>query len=225
MKVIITGASGMLGQAVLREGLAYDKVKEILLVLRNPLNVGHPKVKEVILKDFFDVESISEDLKGYDACFFCAGVSSSSMGEKEYRKITADMTLKFAKVILKANPDIRFSYVSAYGADPASKTMWARVKGEAEEGLKKLGFRKLFIFRPAYTHPEAGIQIKSAWNRRILFFTRPMYRLLKFIFPKHVTTTSNFGKAMILASYQKSDRLYFEVPEINELVKVERGTV
>lgn len=217
MKVIITGSSGMLGQAVLKESLLDPRIEKILLVQRSPSGEDHAKVEEVILKDFFDVHKISEKLKGYDNCFFCAGISSNAMSEEEYRRITHDMTLKFAEELLKRNPGISFTYISAYGADAISKTMWAKIKGQTENDLIKLGFSHTHIFRPAYTHPDKGLKIKSAWNRRILFFTRPLYLLIKVLFPKHTTTSTTFGKAMVNAAIARDKRTYFEVPQINQL--------
>ncbi len=221
MKVIITGASGMLGQAVLKESLADDSISSILIVSRTPLNIEHGKVKEVVLKDFLDVDSIASELQGYDACFFCAGTSSSSMGEELYRKLTVDMTLKFARTLVGINPNMSFTYVSAHGSDASSKTMWARVKGQAENELKDVGFKNLYIFRPAMTHPEPGIEIKSAWNARILFFAKPLYPLLKLMFPRLVTTTSRFGRAMILVAREGLDQSIYHVTDINRLVEAE----
>lgn len=151
MKVIITGATGMAGEGVLMECLSNPLVAEILSVSRKPSNISHPKLKEYIVKDFLRLKQNDENLKGYDACFFCAGVSSVGLKESEYTKLTYDTTMTFAKAL---NPmtEMTFNYISGSGTDSSEKgkSMWARVKGKTENDLKKLPYKQAFAYRPGH---------------------------------------------------------------------------
>jgi uncharacterized protein YbjT (DUF2867 family) len=150
IKVIITGATGMVGEGVLHECLNHPMVEEVLIVNRKPFGMEHPKLKEIIHADFFDISPIRDQVKGYDACFFCLGVSSVGLKEDEYYRLTHTLTLNFATILAAANPNMTFEYISGAGTDKTEKgrSMWARVKGKTENDLAKLPFKKVYNFRP-----------------------------------------------------------------------------
>lgn len=208
LKVIITGSTGMVGKGVLLECIDSPDVESILVLSRSPIDVMHPKVKEIIHKDFFDLSSVRDQLTGYNACFFCLGVSSVGMKEAEYRRLTYDLTLGFAKVVLFLNPDMTFCYVSGAGTDSSEKgkSMWARVKGKTENDLLSLGFKAAYMFRPGYIHPMRGIKSKTPLYNAFYIVLKPLYPLLKRM-PKYVTDNAIIGRAMIrvaLSGYSKS---------------------
>jgi uncharacterized protein YbjT (DUF2867 family) len=155
LRAIITGATGMVGEGVLHECLQHPAVEAVLVINRKPCGVVHPKLKEIIHPDFFDLSGIQQQLKGYNACFFCLGVSSIGMKEPEYHRLTYTLTLNFAETLSKLNRDTTFCYVSGGGTDSSEKgrSMWARVKGKTENDLMKLPFKQVFAFRPGYMHP------------------------------------------------------------------------
>ena len=198
MKVIIFGASGMVGEGVLLTSLKHTDVEKILVVSRRPCKVTHPKIKEIIHSDFFDFTNLKEEFKEYNACFFCLGVSSLGMSENDYRRITYDLTLKAAQTMSESNPDMVFCYVSGTGTDSSEKgkLMWARVKGKTENDLMKLPFKAVYNFRPGLMKSVDGqINLKSVY--KIFAF---LYKPLKFLFPNTATTLQNLGLAMINAS-------------------------
>lgn len=197
IRVIIFGASGMVGEGVLLKTLDHKDVESVLVIGRRPCGVMHPKMKEIIHSDFFDYTSIEEQLKGYDACFFCLGVSSIGMNEQDYRRITYDLTMQAAKELSKHNPEMIFCYVSGAGTDRTEKSrmMWARVKGKTENHLAKLPFKSVYFFRPGLLKPVKGQKnIKP-----ILKITASSYPLWKFLFPDKVSTIDDVGLAMINA--------------------------
>lgn len=199
IKVIITGTTGMVGQGVLLECLENERVENVLVVNRSSINLQHPKLKEIIHPDFFDLKPIDQFFVGYDVCFFCLGVSSAGMKEEPYRKITYDLTLNFAKVVLAANPSSSFIYVSGEGTDSTEKgwSMWARVKGKTENDLLSMPFRSAFMFRPGFIYASRGEKSRTKLYNTLYVFIKPLYPLLKLLFPSVVTTTENMGKAMI----------------------------
>ncbi|UCG28530.1 MAG: hypothetical protein JSV24_04000, partial [Bacteroidales bacterium] len=152
MKIVITGATGMVGKGVLYECLDNPDIKDVLIVNRTPVGMDHPKMEEILIPDFFDLEGITKDLAGFDACFFCLGVSSFRMSEENYTRITYDLTLNFAQTFLKQNRDSVFCYISGAGTDSSEKgrIMWARVKGKTENDLLKLPFKASYMFRPGF---------------------------------------------------------------------------
>ena len=158
MKVIITGATGMVGKGVLLECLSNESVTSVLVINRKSVDVQHPKLKEIIHKDFFDLSTIRNELTGYNACFFSLGISAFRQSEETYTRITYDLTMNFAKELLALNKDMTFIYVSGTGTDSTEKgrTMWARVKGKTENDIFELGFKNAYAFRPAYIKPEAN---------------------------------------------------------------------
>lgn len=209
MKVVITGSSGMVGQGVLLECLESPAVTEILLINRKPVGNEHPKVKEVLVQDFFELEGIRPALKGYDACFFCIGVSAVGMKEDAYSKITYDLTLHFAKTFIEENDDSVFCYVSGAGTDSTEqgRIMWARVKGMTENALLQMPFKAAYMFRPGYIQPLKGVKSRTNWYAFLYKFFSPIYSILK-RFPSTATNTVNVGKAMIrVASMGCPDRI------------------
>lgn len=199
MKVILFGGSGMVGQGVLRECFLDPDVESVLAVGRTPLGQQNPKLREIIHKDFFNFTAIESELRGYDACFFCLGVSSAGMTEANYRRMTYDITLAAAQTLAKLNPAMTFIYVSGLGTDSTEKgtTMWARVKGQTENALLRLPFKAAYMFRPGYIQPLHGIKSKTNWYRAMYAIVAPIYPLIRALFPKYVTTTEEIGRAML----------------------------
>lgn len=212
INAIITGVTGMVGEGVLHECLLHPDVESVLVINRKPCGVKHEKLLEIIHKDFSDLSSIESQLKGYNACFFCAGVSSVGKKEDEYRRITYDLTLNLAKTLLKLNPDMTFCYVSGVGTDSTEKgrSMWARVKGKTENDLLKFGFKDAYMFRPGYIQPTKGL--KNAYKIYKVFV--PFYPILKTLFPKYVVSLEELGKAMINVTLYESDKKVLECRDI-----------
>jgi nucleoside-diphosphate-sugar epimerase len=215
--VIITGSSGMVGQGVLLECLESDKIKEVLVINRSSIKMQHPKLKEILLKDFTNVASVKSDLNDYDACFFCMGISSVGMNEADYTKITYDTTAAFANVLYELNPNMVFNYISGVGTDSSEtgRTMWANVKGKTENMVLNKGFRNAFAFRPGMIIPEKGIQSKTGWYNIMYKITRPFFPLFKK--SKSVTTTTGIGQAMINTLETKVKNTVLEPQGINEM--------
>lgn len=219
MKVVITGASGMVGQGVLQECIESNKVSKILLVNRIPLNIKNPKVKEVVISDFFKLESIKQDLVGFDTCFFCIGTSVLGKTEELYTKITHDLTVNFSKVFIHGNPESVFCYVTGQGADSTEKgkVMWARVKGKTENAILNMGFKAAYMFRPNYIQPMKGVKSKT-WYSLIYTFFSPIYMLLKH-FPSLATNSVNIGLAMINVAEGTHPVKILGNSEINEVAE------
>ncbi len=215
IKAIITGSTGMVGEGVLHECLLHPDVESILVINRRACNIQHPKLKEIIHENFFDLSSIRDNFKGYNACFFCLGVSSIGMKEENYRHITYDLTLNFADILVALNPGLTFCYVSGLGTDSTEKgrSMWARVKGKTENDLMKLPFRKALMFRPGFIQPTKGL--KNTYRIYKLF--TPLFPLLKKCFPKYVLTLKEIGLAMINSVFKDFDKQILEVKEIINL--------
>lgn len=212
IKIILTGATGMVGEGVLMECLENPHVSEILSVSRKPSGKTHPKLKEYLVPDFLTIDLNDENLKGYDACFFCAGISSVGMNEEEYTKITYDTTVHFAKAVLNQNPDMVFNYVSGAHTDSteSGKQMWARVKGRTENALKKLGFRNAFNFRPGFMKPVDG-QIHVKW------FFKPIIWIFPVFLPSKSLTLHEVGKAMINGVRKGYPTSVLEIRDIKNL--------
>jgi uncharacterized protein YbjT (DUF2867 family) len=199
MKVILFGATGMIGQGVLRECLLDLNVEKVLIVGRNACGLRHAKLHEVLHADFFDFSAIESELLGYDACFFCLGVTVAGKTEQAYRHVTFDIALAAAQTLAKLNPGMTFTYVSGMGTDSSERgrSMWARVKGETENALLRVPFKAAYMFRPGVVQPLHGVRSKTAWYQAFYSLTRPVLGLLKAAFPNHVTTTEQMGRAMI----------------------------
>lgn len=216
--VIITGATGMVGKGVLLECIDHKDIEKILLVNRSSVGITHPKVKEVLVNDFFNLEPVKEEMAGYHACFFCLGITSIGQNEETYSKITYDLTLNFAKTFLEKNKGSTFCYVSGTGTDSTEKgrRMWARVKGKTENDLLSLGFKKAYMFRPGYIQPLRGIKSNTGWYQTVYNIFRPVYSILKH-FPSTATNTSHVGLAMINTLDGTYSHTILENKEINEL--------
>jgi len=198
-KVIVTGATGMVGKGVLLECLDHNEIGEVLVIGRNSLELTHPKLKELIHKDFTDFSKVRQQLSGYDACFFCLGISSAGLKEEQYKKITYDFTLSLAKTLFDINPKITFNYVSGEGTDSSEKgrMMWARVKGKTENDLLNMGFQQAFMFRPGMIIPLRGIKSKTKSYQFMYDYFMWLVKLVKAISPNSVVTTTQIGLAMI----------------------------
>ncbi len=219
INVIITGSTGMVGKGVLFECLESEKVEKVLVVNRRPLDVKHEKLKEIIHSDFYDLSSISDQLSGYHACFFCLGVSSFRMTEEAYKKVTYDLTMHFARTFIDANPQSIFTYVSGTGTDSSEKgkVMWARVKGKTENDLLAMPFRDSYMFRPGYIQPMKGIKSATKLYNALYVVFKPLYPLLKALFPNAITSTVQVGKAMINVAVEGYGKKILHAREINEV--------
>jgi uncharacterized protein YbjT (DUF2867 family) len=219
MNVIIFGSSGMVGQGVLRECLLDPEVVRVLSILRSGTGQQHPKLREIVHKDFFDFSSIEPGLSGFDACFFCLGVSSAGMSEENYRRVTYDITLAAAKTLVKLNPSMTFIYASGMGTDSSERgrTMWARVKGQTENALLRLSFKAAYMFRPAVIVPQHGIKSKTRVYQFFYTLLSPLYPLIKRLPAKYVTTTEKLGRAMLVAARRGAPKPILESSDINEL--------
>ncbi len=214
MKIIITGTTGMVGEGVLLEALQNNKVTEVLSISRKSIYLEHPKLKQLIVSDFTQLEKYKSEIEGFEACFFCAGISSVGKKEDEFAKITYDTTLAFAKTLFQYNPTMMFCYVSGSGTDSTEKgkKMWARVKGKTENDLMKVGFRKVYNFRPAAMIPFPKQQYANK-----LFYV--IAKTLHFFNPKSVLTLSEVGKAMINGVDIDFGKNILEIKDIRELAQ------
>lgn len=211
ISVILTGATGMVGEGVLLECLADPRVARVLAINRRPLGRAHPKLTEIVHADFHDLSKIESQLAGYDACFFCLGVSSVGMSEADYTRVTYDLTLSFARALEWQNPDAAFCYVSGAGTDSTERgrAMWARVKGAAENELLRL-FRRAAMFRPAVMRATPGQKHLKSWYRA-LAWTYPVVRSLA---PSRCCTLQEVGRAMINAAIAGTPQPVLEVRDI-----------
>lgn len=219
MKVILFGATGMVGQGVLRECLLDPRVEAVLSVGRNTLGQSHPKLTEWVQKDLFDYSGSETRLKGYDACFFCLGISSAGMSEPDYRRVTFDLTLAAATVLARLNPAMTFVYVSGAGTDGSERgrVMWARVKGATENALLKLPFKAAYMFRPGIIRPLHGIRSKTPLYRAFYVAAAPLLWLLGAVSPGLFTTTEQMGRAMIAVAAGGAPKPQLETRDINRL--------
>ncbi len=217
LNVIVTGTTGMVGEGVLLECLDNDKVKQVLSVARRPSGIEHPKLEELIVIDFLQLDNVKDSMKGYNACFFCAGVSSLGMKEPEYTRITYDTTLHFANTLAHVNPGLVFCYVSGRGTDSSAKgkLMWARVKGKTENDLMQLPGIKAYNFRPGVMKPINGQQhLKRSYK-----IAARLIPLFQFFFPKSILTLQEVGQAMINSVFTGYDKQVLETKDIKALAE------
>jgi uncharacterized protein YbjT (DUF2867 family) len=217
MKVLIFGASGMVGQGVLLECLRDHGVERVLVIGRSSAGQQHAKLREVLVRDLFDVASYASELTGLDACFFCLGVSSAGMNEAEYRRLTYELTMTIAQELAARNPALCFIYVSGAGTDNTERgrTMWARVKGATENALMRLPFRSAFMFRPGVIQPLDGIRSKTRAYRVGYVLMAPVLPLLRRAFPNSVSTTREIGQAMLRVARNEWPRPVLETKDIH----------
>ena len=218
INAIITGTTGMVGKAILLECLEHPSVNSILVINRKSIGLKHPKLKEIIHSDFFDLSPIQHELKGYNACFFCLGVSAMGLNEAQYHKLTYDLTVHFAETVAKENVEMTFNYVSGAGTDSSEKgkTMWARVKGKTENKVASL-FNEAYLFRPGAILPEKGVKSNVGWYNAVYVVLRPFFPLLKKM--DSITTSSRLGEAMINSVLHGYAKKHLENTDINILAK------
>ena len=199
MKVILFGASGMVGQGALRELVQDPDVAAVLAVGRSATGQRHSKLTELVQEDVTDLRMLEGELKTYDACLFCLGVSAAGMSEPDYKRVTYDLTLKVAQTLERLSPTMTFVYVSGGGTDATERgdIMWARVKGATENALLAMPFKRAYMLRPGFIRPLNGIASKTRWYRMLYAVAGPVYPLLKRWFPGQVTTTEELGVAML----------------------------
>jgi uncharacterized protein YbjT (DUF2867 family) len=219
MRVVLFGGTGMVGQGVLRECLLDPDVESVLSVGRTATGQQHVKLRELVHRDFLDFSPIESELSGFDACFFCLGVSSAGMQEDDYRRITYDFTMAAARTLARLNPGMTFVYVSGMGTDSSERgrTMWARVKGQTENALLRMPFRAAYMFRPGVIVPLHGIKSRTALYRIPYMLMAPLLPLLEAAFPKYVTTTERLGRAMIHVAKQGAAKAVLESSDINAI--------
>jgi uncharacterized protein YbjT (DUF2867 family) len=223
MRVLLFGATGMVGQGVLRECLLDAGVDGVISVARAATGHSHDKLREVLHSDFLDFSPIEEQLTGLDACFFCLGVSSTGMSEENYRRITYEFTLAAARVLARLNPNMTFIFVSGAGTDSTERgrSMWARVKGKAENDLLRLPFRAVYLFRPGAIIPLHGIQSRTKLYRVLYVAVGPLLPLLRKMFPELILTTEQIGRAMLNVTRNGWPKPVLEAPDIGRAA--ERG--
>lgn len=217
MNVLLFGATGMVGQGVLRECLIDPGVERVLAVGRSSTGRRDEKLTEALLPDVGDLSGVEDRLAGYDACFYCLGVSSVGMSEERYTKLTYDLALSVAGTLVRIDPAMTFVYVSGAGTDASEKgrVMWARVKGRTENALRRLPFRAAYMFRPAGIVPMHGVRSKTAWYRVLYAAMSPLYPVLKAVFPNGVTTTEKVGRAMLAVARRGYPGPVLETRDIN----------
>jgi uncharacterized protein YbjT (DUF2867 family) len=204
-KVIITGATGMVGKGILLESLDHPEINEVLSIGRNSLGIEHPKLKELIISDFTNLSVVKNQLTGYDACFFSLGISAAGLNEEQYKNITYDYTLSLAKTLFEINPKMTFNYVSGVGTDSTEKgrMMWARVKGKTENDLLKMGFKQAYMFRPGMIIPLRGIKSRTKMYQFMYDYFMWLVKIVKALSPNSVVTTTQIGLAMINSMFKE----------------------
>jgi uncharacterized protein YbjT (DUF2867 family) len=218
VKVILFGATGMIGQGVLRECLLATDVERVLAIGRGPVGQRHDKLRELVHRDFTDFSAIEDELAGYDACFFCLGVSSAGMSEADYRRVTYEFTLSAARTLGALNPGLTLVYVSGQGTDSSGqgRTMWARVKGETENALLALPLQA-YMFRPGIIQPLHGIRPRTRLYRVAYRIAAPLLPLIRRLWPARVTTTEQLGRSMLHVARQGAPKRVLETADINAL--------
>jgi uncharacterized protein YbjT (DUF2867 family) len=217
MKVILFGATGMVGQGVLRDCLADTGVETVLAVGRSATGVEHPKLRELVRTDLTDYRGAEETLTGYDACFYCLGVSSAGMTEAAYRRVTVDFTVAAARVLAERNPQMTFVFVSGAGSDGTGKSrvMWARVKGEAENAVLAMPFKGKAVFRPGFIRAAPGVKSRTPAYRFLYAIVGPLFPVLRALFPRQVTTSEAMGRAMLNVARHGAPKPILETADIN----------
>jgi uncharacterized protein YbjT (DUF2867 family) len=220
MKVVIFGATGMVGKGILLECLDDARVEHVLLVSRHNTDISHPKIREIVHGDFTEFGSLHPAFADLDACFYCLGVTAVGLGESRYHQLTYDLTLAAATALASTSGNrLTFCYVSGEGTDSTERgrSMWARVKGKTENALLRLPFKAAFMFRPGYIQPLRGIRSKTRWYQALYDVLGPLYPILRRLFPTYVTTTVNIGRAMIHVAATGYSKQVLSSADINHL--------
>jgi uncharacterized protein YbjT (DUF2867 family) len=219
MNVIFFGATGMVGQGALRECLLDPDIHQVLSIVRSPSGQHDLKLRELVHTDFFDYTLIEPQLTGFDACFFCLGVTSAGLSEAKYTHLTHDLTLAAATTLARLNPQMTFLYISGSGTDSTERgrSMWARVKGKTENDILKLPFKAAYMFRPGFIQPLHGIRSKTPSYQFFYNVTRPVFPLLQKIFSRQITTTEQLGRAMIRVARDGYPKPVLEARDITSL--------
>jgi uncharacterized protein YbjT (DUF2867 family) len=221
IRAIITGTTGMVGEGVLHQSLNNPEVEAVLIINRKPLGLTYPKLTEIIHPDFYDLSTIAEQLKGYNACFFCLGVSSVGMNEADYTKVTYTLTMHVAETLAKQNPDMTFAYISGAGTDSSEKgsSMWARVKGKTENDLMKLPFKQVYAFRPGFIKPIKGLTKTHSFYKYINW----LFPVGRAVYPSGFCTLPELAAAMMHVVNHPYSKKVVEGKDIILLAK-EAGT-
>jgi uncharacterized protein YbjT (DUF2867 family) len=220
LNVIITGATGMIGEGVLYVCLHHPEVEKVLVITRNPTGYSHPKLTEIIHPDFFDISPLSDRITGYNACYFCLGATSLGKSEAEYTKVTYTLAMNFATKLSALNPEMTFCYISGAGTDSSGKgrSMWARVKGKTENDLQKLPFRKVYNFRPAGILPFLPLKPSQAYYKSYKYLGW-LFSIMKVVAPNYVVELKDLASAMINSSFKGYSNNILEVKDIKLLAK------
>jgi uncharacterized protein YbjT (DUF2867 family) len=217
LNVLLFGATGMVGQSVLRECLLDTRIKSVVTIGRNVTSQQHPKLREIVQANLPDLSALEDELSGFDACFFCLGVSSAGMNEAKYTAITYDLTMSVAKTLVRLNPAMTFIYVTGAGTDSSERgrSMWARVKGKTENDLLKLPFKGAYMFRPGGILPLHGVRSKTKLYQAVYTVMKPFYPMLEKWFPNSVTTSEKVGRAMIGVAINGYPKPIIESSDLN----------
>jgi uncharacterized protein YbjT (DUF2867 family) len=217
MKVILFGATGMVGQGARRECLLDPGVERVLAVVRTPALAPAAKLRELVVRDFQDFSSVEGDLTGYDACFFCLGIASAGLSEADYTRITHDVTVAAGSTLARLNPAMTFVFVSGAGADSteSGRVMWARIKGKAENAVLRMPFKASYVFRPAFIQPLHGITSRTRLYRVLYRVMAPVVPMVRALFPRYVTTTEQIGRAMLNVARRGAPKRILESADIS----------
>lgn len=220
MNVLLFGATGMLGQGVLRECLLDPGVETVVTVGRSPAGVSHPRLREIIHADLTSYAPIEAQLTGFDACFFCLGVSSAGLDEEQYAQITYTITVCAAETLVRLNPQMTFVYISGQGTDSTEhgRIMWARVKGRTENALLRMPFKAAYMFRPGVIEPRFGARSRTTWYRVAYALARPLFPLLRRAMPNQILATDEIGRAMLIVARHGAPKHVLETKDIRALL-------
>ena len=221
MKILLFGATGMVGQGVLRECLRAADVELVQTIGRAATGQLHAKLREVVHRDLLDYRAIEPELQHFDACFFCLGVSSAGLSEAEYTRLTYELTLAAAATLARCNPQMTFIYVSGAGTDSTERgrSMWTRVKGRTENALRRLPFKAVYLFRPGIIQPLHGIRPRNTWYRLIYGVIGPLLPLLRALVPRVVLTTESIGQAMLAVARHGAPKAVLEAGDISVIAR------